>query len=103
MRCSRRPYFEFDSAAVDDNQTVGAAWVKDLPKPKGFFGNPESEGKLVSRPACEVSTKGGSGKGSFLSFIDKMITPMYKITPDWVYADGGGDGDGGSSSDADAD
>ena len=99
------PYFEFDSTAVDDNQTVGAAWVKDLPKPRGFFGNPETKGKQVSRPACEVSAKGGSGKGSFLSFFDKMIAPVYNITPEWVYADGDGDGDGdggaGSSSDDD--
>eukprot|EP00966_Prymnesium_polylepis_P291967 6742917-Prymnesium_polylepis.1 len=39
------PYFEFGSTAADDNQTVGAAWVNDLPKPLGFFGNPETKGK----------------------------------------------------------
>eukprot|EP00966_Prymnesium_polylepis_P333515 7388976-Prymnesium_polylepis.1 len=77
------PYLEFDSTAADDNQTVGAAWVNDLPKPLDFFGNPESKGKQTSKTACEVSAKGGSGKGSFISFIDKMIEPVYTITPDW--------------------
>eukprot|EP00966_Prymnesium_polylepis_P202782 4698061-Prymnesium_polylepis.1 len=75
------PYLEFDTSATAENQGVDALWVKELPKPVGFFGNAESSGTQISRPACEVTPKGGSGKGSFTSWIDKIVEPVYDITP----------------------
>ena len=58
------PYLEFDSSATAENQGV-ALWVKELPKPVGFFGNAEVSGTQISRAGCEVTPKGGSGKSTF--------------------------------------
>ena len=79
------PYLEFDSNATAENQGVDALWVKELPKPVGFFGNAEASGTQISRPGCEVTPKGGSGKGSFTRWIDKIVEPVYNITPTFIY------------------
>ena len=86
-------YWEFDSgaAAGNDSETlkVNAKWLNKLPKVRGMFGH----GKMVTlKPGFEVSAKGGTGKGSFMNWIYKVIDPAYppdRVTPDWVFDESG--------------
>jgi hypothetical protein len=83
-------YMEFDG--VEENGRVHPSWVRGVPRPKGFFGGQQLQ---TSRPACEVTPNGGSTKSSFLSWHDKIVAPVYTITPKFVWdSDGELDDDG---------
>eukprot|EP00966_Prymnesium_polylepis_P023512 541282-Prymnesium_polylepis.1 len=81
---------------------VDVRWVTKLPRIKGTFGHDE---EVTLSSAAEVSSKGGTVKGSFLRWVDKIVVPAFpnivrwvdkivvpafpNIAPDWEYDEEG--------------